>query len=596
MARSNGTSATDVDNTQVAAEQRRATLVASRLAPLLVDAFHDPDAPTLPPALKLDAHGDESVALATLRALTQDPGLAELFRNGTRGTKGVEERLVQLIGHKRVRVRQADLLWATLAGEWPIPTGDTTVVAKAKRWRWVRFLGRGWGRLQRYLAAALLSSVIAALLLATEHYAATWAWPGSLTLIELFAVAILSFFPGWLFVRFVGFRAGAVWDEYVLNLHRLGVDEPQHLPRPPINSVYYPAWVAAGGPILARQSTIYQQKFDAYYGRSVSRSGGGTVKLEALFPLFLFTATVAAGWTAVMWQDGVLSATAPAAYTSLDMMAFAFIGAYIFTIQMLVRRYFQSDLKSSAYAGSFVRTVVAVGTVAVLDRAGALGDGTVQAALAFVIGSFPLMGLQLLLRLGAKVAKLAVPVLDFPHPLSDIEGLSVWYEARLLEEGIEDMQNLLTANLPEVILHTRVPVGRLVDWLDQAQLFLRLPPLRKEDRRKPMDSQHPRCALRRVGVRSASAFLDAFPLDDAGELRPPAKTSADAVKADLGAAQLATISRIIEAEPTMETVWRWRCWKSCLTDDGSAFRRARAHHHRHETKAKGTKPVSVRRR
>lgn len=581
MARSNGASTIDGDSGRVAAEQRRAALVASKLAPLLVDAFHDPDAPTLPPALKLDAHGEESVALETLRALTQDPGLAELFRNGSHGTKDVEARLVQLIGHKRVRVRQADLLWATLAGEWPIPTGDTAAVAAVKQWRGVRLAGRALGRLQRYGAAVLLGSVIVAVLVATQRYAATWAWPGSLTLIELFAVAILSFFPGWLFVRFIGFRAGAVWDEYVLNLHRLGVDEPQHLPRPPINSVYYPAWVAAGGPILARQSTIYQQKFDAYYGRSVSRSGSGTVKLEALFPLFLFTAAVATGWTAVMWQDGVLSAAAPAAYTSLDMMAFAFMGAYIFTVQMLVRRYFQADLKSSAYAGSFVRMVVAVGTVAVLDRAGALGDGTVQAALAFLIGSFPLMGLQLLLRIGAKVAKLAVPVLDFPHPLSDIEGLSVWYEARLLEEGIEDMQNLLTANLPEVILHTRVPVGRLVDWLDQAQLFLRLPPLRKEDRKAPLTSNHPRCSLRRVGVRTASGFLDAFPLDDAGLLRPPAQTSVDAVKDDLSAEQLATISRIIEAEPTMETVWRWRCWKSCLTQDGSAFREGRTHHHRH---------------
>lgn len=579
MARSNGASATNGDSGRVAAEQRRATLVASKLAPLLVDAFHDPDAPTLPPALKLDAHGEESVALATLRALTQDPGLAELFRNGTRGTKEVEERLVQLIGYKRVRVRQADLLWATLAGEWPIPTGDTTVVATMKQWRGARLLRWAGGRLHRYLAAALLSLVIAAVLFATEHYAATWAWPGSLTLLELFAVAILSFFPGWLFVRFIGFRAGAVWEEYVLNLHRLGVDAPQHLPRPPINSVYYGGWVAAGGPILARQSTIYQQKFDAYYGRSVSRSGDGTVKLEALFPLFLFTAAVATGWTAVMWQDGVLSAAPPAAYTSLDMMAFAFMGAYVFTIQMLVRRYFQADLKSSAYAGSFVRMTVAIGTVAVLDRAGGLGDGTVQAALAFLVGSFPLMGLQLLVRLAAKAAKFAVPVLDFPHPLSDIEGLSIWYEARLLEEGIEDMQNLLTANVPEVILHTRVPVGRLVDWIDQAHLCLRLPPLEKDDRKEPMKSSHPRCVLRRVGVRTASGFLDAFPLNGDGVLLSTAKTSVEAVKADLSAEQLATISRIIDAEPGMETVWRWRCWKSCLPEDGSGFRQGRAHRH-----------------
>ncbi len=33
------------------------------------------------------------------------------------------------------------------------------------------------------------------------------------------------------------------------------------------------------------------------------------------------------------------------------------------------------------------------------------------------------------------------------------------------------MQNLTTMNLVDVILHTRVPAGRLVDWIDQAFLL-----------------------------------------------------------------------------------------------------------------------------
>jgi hypothetical protein len=67
-----------------------------------------------------------------------------------------------------------------------------------------------------------------------------------------------------------------------------------------------------------------------------------------------------------------------------------------------------------------------------------------------------------------------VPQLTPDYPLNQLDGLNVWYEARLVEEGIEDMQNLATANLVDVILHTRVPVGRLVDWVDQAQLYLHL--------------------------------------------------------------------------------------------------------------------------
>jgi hypothetical protein len=35
--------------------------------------------------------------------------------------------------------------------------------------------------------------------------------------LEVFAVWSLSFLPGWLYIRFLGQRAGALWDEYVLH-------------------------------------------------------------------------------------------------------------------------------------------------------------------------------------------------------------------------------------------------------------------------------------------------------------------------------------------------------------------------------------------
>ena len=71
-------------------------------------------------------------------------------------------------------------------------------------------------------------------------FLAWWlAWPplqvrpqaGVLSL-EVFAVWSLSFLPGWLYVRFLGQRAGALWHEYVLNLHRLRLDSPRTCPSP----------------------------------------------------------------------------------------------------------------------------------------------------------------------------------------------------------------------------------------------------------------------------------------------------------------------------------------------------------------------------
>ena len=105
-----------------------------------------------------------------------------------------------------------------------------------------------------------------------------------------------------------------------------------------------------------------------------------------------------------------------------------------------------------------------------------------------------------------------VPQVTPRYPLSDLDGVNIWYEARLVEEGIEDMQNLATANLVDVILHTRVPVGRLVDWLDQASLALHLPP-----RQQPhVDAAHDddgltRTALEARGIRTASDLIKAWP-------------------------------------------------------------------------------------
>jgi hypothetical protein len=63
----------------------------------------------------------------------------------------------------------------------------------------------------------------------------TWA-AGAL---KLFALWCLSFLPGWMYVRFLGMRAKALWGEFVLTLHRLGWDRPWHLPEPPRSSDFH---------------------------------------------------------------------------------------------------------------------------------------------------------------------------------------------------------------------------------------------------------------------------------------------------------------------------------------------------------------------
>lgn len=328
-------------------------------------------------------------------------------------------------------------------------------------------------------------------------------------ILRIFAVVVLSFLPGWLFLRFVIVRAQSVWDEYVLNLHRLGMDLPQHLPEPPVNSMYHRIWLDAGGAVYGAQPNLYREKFDAYYGKTTApdRREAAQPKAETFFPVFLATAVFAAGWTCIL-QGSFLTRLAGHELEGLptaDMLQVGFLGAYLFTLQMLIRRYFQADLKASAYVNAVVRIVTALSVVLVVDLTAQQGaGGGARVASAFVIGFFPLVGLQALQKTAAVVLRTVVPSLRNDYPLSDLDGLSVWYEARLMELGIEDMENLATANLVDVTLHSRVPVSRLVDWVDQAHLYLHLEP-------KKGTGQSSRSLLRRLGIRTATALEERRP-------------------------------------------------------------------------------------
>ena len=74
----------------------------------------------------------------------------------------------------------------------------------------------------------------------------------------------------------------------------------------------------------------------------------------------------------------------------------------------------------------------------------------------------------------------------------------------MLEEGIEDIQNLATANLVDVMLNTRIPLERLVDWIDQSLLYLHLGPRQEEKSRVNREKLH------RFGIRAATDLVDAF--------------------------------------------------------------------------------------
>jgi hypothetical protein len=450
-------------------------------------------------------------------------------------------------------------------------------------WSWTR---HSW--MQQQAVALLMNLLIVGVVLAGLLYDG-WSdvrdWR-SLDPLRLFAVWVFSFLPGWLFVRFLGQRAGTLWAEYVEALHRLRMDSPGALPQPARQSRYYAAWKEAVGD-AAPARTLYQAKFDAYYGKDVARAAQlGTpgkdgndrtqVRTDTLFPVFLATAVLAVGWTAVLRDTSFVTQPSNAA----DLVKFGFLGAYSFTVQMLMRRFFQSDLRASAYASATLRILTVTILVAVVYQLpGFRGEHMRNSAVVmFVIGFFPLVGMQALTRAGEIFLRTLVPSLNPAYPLNQVDGLNIWYESRLLEEGIEDMENLATADLVDVLLHTRVPVGRLVDWVDQVHLYQHLDrselsrrEARQARRKGDRDGSTVRHVLRNCGVRTATDLLKAFPPD---EVTPESMSWLR--EQGLNPKALHLIVQVLDDEPALEPVWNWQEGGAAATGERSRRREASA--------------------
>jgi hypothetical protein len=119
---------------------------------------------------------------------------------------------------------------------------------------------------------------------------------------------------------------------------------------------------------------------------------------------------------------------------------------------------------------------------------------------AFFVGFFPRAGFTWLRAMLPSKLQAAIPQLESDYPLRHLEGLNIWYESRLIEEGIESMQNLCSASLVDLMLKTRIPIMRVIDWLDQAYLYLHLP-------KDPSNAEQPPPALGRLrvlGIRTAT--------------------------------------------------------------------------------------------
>lgn len=239
---------------------------------------------------------------------------------------------------------------------------------------------------------------------------------------------------------------------------------------------------------------------------------------------------------------------------------YAFIGAYFFAVQMLFRRYARRDLRPSAYVSVSIRIAIAIiGTWAAIQVTEAFPlpllhstDPKAQLSrllvLGFVIGVFPRVAWQFITNASSALFGMVFPTFDTKLPISDIDGLTSWHEARLEEEDIENVPNMATADIVDLILNTRIPTDRIVDWMDQAILYTHIGP---EDQ-KPADTRRKR--LRAHGIYTASALVTRYE-----------KSAADGTRTELelilGADRPSPVVSLVDSvqtNPNLQPIMKWR--------------------------------------
>lgn len=380
--------------------------------------------------------------------------------------------------------------------------------------------------------------------------------------LKLFAIAFLSALPAWLYYQFLARRGKALWDEYVLNLFRLHADRFAALPMPPRHSVFYRLWLqgrtALGDmPTEPEERNVYRRKFEGVFGEIVDQPEKNFFRGENAVPVLMSTMLISVGWVIVIQPESLVAfplfppfqwSGTPA--VPMAEMRFAFLGAYFFILQMLVRRYYQNDLKTGAYINATLRIIVVVLLTWMLGTVFNTGTAEQRLGAAFLIGVFPEFGWQLLQRM----LKLGSRHFDLYHeryPLRDLDGLNPWYQSRLIEEGIEDLQSLVTANIVDVMLYTRIPVERLVDWIDQAVLYLHVAADTEDG------TESVRAKLRRHGIRAATDMLDAYD-PKSGKFAVPGMENLLNSEGDKGPNVMLAVCTALQREPVLHYVRRWK--------------------------------------
>lgn len=237
----------------------------------------------------------------------------------------------------------------------------------------------------------------------------------------------------------------------------------------------------------------YQKRVEEIYGGEDETEG--RLINDTRLPILVGTLLVTMGWILTLPVIG----TVPSIKEAVDLhkflvpnfspLSFAFLGSYFFGINMVFRRYVRADLRPKAYSHVAVRILITLILVWFFDalifssgQSATIGSQQFLIGIAFIIGIMPETWLVIFreytkgfFKFGGDIFRKIfsqISLLEEELPLTQLEGINLYSRARLMEEGIENIENLAHHDLIDLILKTRIPVPVLIDWVDQAILYL----------------------------------------------------------------------------------------------------------------------------
>ncbi len=249
----------------------------------------------------------------------------------------------------------------------------------------------------------------------------------------------------------------------------------------------------------------------ARYGKQVEEvfGTGGASRLarHTRWPILLATVVLTVGWLVALLPVGTPPELATPADTlalfrpQASLVAFGFLGAYYFALHTVLRRYVRADLQPKTYSTISTRVLVVVVLAWVLEAvAGEISPLLLLGA--FVVGVLPetfFTFVQETVVRGGVIGGV-VPRLRERHPLDRLDGIDLYDRARLMDEGVTNVEALAHHDLVDLLLETRIPAARLIDWVDQAILYLHVVTETQDDGA----DQRWRSHLRACGIRTAT--------------------------------------------------------------------------------------------